>query len=112
MILQQPISQTPRCFFSDDAVVTKGLRDAGFGWFVVSYRYGGEYLPSTLVSEMTRVFGEPVARSTGLGAWRIPDVDHTPAELEAWKEAHQHGVSTSTRMTPGMGPPPAQPPGG
>jgi len=88
------------------------LRDAGFGWFVVSYRYGGEYLPSTLVSEMTRVFGEPVARSTGLGAWRIPDVDHTPAELEAWKEAHQHGVSTSTRMTPGMGPPPAQPPGG
>lgn len=81
------------------------LRDAGFSWILVAYRNGSERLPTQLVVELDRTFGEAVVRDTGLGVWEIPAVEHTAAELETWKAQHAAAVEQLSRMDPGMGRP-------
>jgi len=81
------------------------LRDAGFSWILVAYRNGSEHLPSQLVVEMDRTFGEAVIRDTGLGVWEIPAVEHTEPELEGWKAQHAATVQQIERLDPGMGRP-------
>ena len=81
------------------------LRDAGFGWMVVSYRTGDERIPPAMVAGMSGIFGDPVATGPGLAAWRIPDVEATDEERAAWREAHRASITHSVLTTPGMGPP-------
>ncbi len=80
------------------------VRDAGFGWVVVSYRSGAEYLPRALVMEMNKLFGQPVVQGRGLAAWKVPQVQVTDAELQAWRVEHLKRVkqlSVSNGSTPG-----------
>jgi hypothetical protein len=81
------------------------LRDAGFGWIVVSYRKGNERMPQGIMEVMGRLFGSPAARDTGLGAWRLPEVEYTPEELAAWQNEHLEAIRVVARTTPGMAPP-------
>lgn len=64
------------------------VRDAGFGYVVVSYRSGAEYLPKALVMELNKLLGQPVAQGRGLAAWKVPAVPVTKDELDAWRVEH------------------------
>ena len=86
------------------------LQEAGFRWIVVSFRYGDESLPPGIVAALDQLCGPAVAEGRGLGAWRLPEVAFSAEELAEWQAAHARGMSTSARMTPGMGPPPESPP--
>jgi hypothetical protein len=79
------------------------VHDAGFRWVVVAYRSGAEFLPKLLVEEMNRVFGQPVARGRGLAAWKIPEVEVDPEELDAWRVEHLKRVKELT-VTNGAAP--------
>jgi hypothetical protein len=82
------------------------LRDAGFGWILVSYRYGAERMPEGISQALTQLLGPPVATGAGMGAWAIPAVDVAPPEIEAWRVAHMQKVrELIDSERPQMGPP-------
>ena len=86
------------------------LQDAGFGWIVVGYRNGAERMPQGIIDALTGLCGPPVAKAAGIGAWKLPEVTYTEAELELWKTQHRLMMEAISLKMPGMGPPQGQPP--
>jgi hypothetical protein len=79
------------------------LRDAGFGWIVVSYRSGSENLPPTLLDALNKLLGSPVVEGPGIGAWEIPEEEATAEELAAWSEEHQTRITCLEQNSKNMG---------
>ena len=86
------------------------LQDAGFGWIVVGYRNGAERMPQGIIEALTGLCGPPVAKAAGIGAWKLPEVSYTEAELELWKTQHRLMMEAISLKMPGMGPPQGQAP--
>jgi hypothetical protein len=97
------IQYRPEGYYRGDFAV---LRDAGFGWIVVSYKNGSvrDPMPTDLAKVLGTLMGPPVVEGMGLGAWEIPDVDYSVEELALWKAEHELKIATLEKMTPGMGP--------
>ena len=91
----------PEGFYRGDMAL---LRDAGFGWMVVSYRKGDQSMPPALQSTLDQVLGPSVVLGPGLGAWEIPDVEYSDSELEIWSENHAKRVADAQATAPTMGP--------
>ena len=39
-------------------------------------------MPSGIITELTKLCGQAVAVGAGMGAWKLPKVEYTQAELE------------------------------
>lgn len=80
------------------------LRDAGFGWLLVTYRTGSEPMPAYVRDTLTTMCGPPTLSGPGLAAWRIPPLTATEAELSAWRLQHAEDVAELRSLSGGFGP--------
>jgi len=80
------------------------LRDAGFGWLVVSYRTGLEPIPAVVQRTLDEMCGPPALTGPGLAAWRIPEITASTDQLDTWRAEHAAAVAELTSLSGGLGP--------
>lgn len=80
------------------------LREAGFGWLLVSYRTGKEQIPAVVTERLTQACGPAVRTGPGVAVWRIPESTASQEQLEAWRAEHALDVTETRELSGGFGP--------
>ncbi|RME25337.1 MAG: hypothetical protein D6798_09215 [Deltaproteobacteria bacterium] len=96
-------NNTPRPPISPDKDLAL-LRDAGFGWLIVSYRTGLAPIPAYVRRTLDEMCGPPTLTGPGIAAWRIPDVEVSEEQLAAWRAEHDAAIAELTSLSSGLGP--------